>query len=325
MKKITFLLLILLFILSGCKQTDINTNTPTKDTSTVEYIDPLQFTFTSGDGEVAKQISKNSFTKPIEITYNGKIITIDTPKFTGIPVNSVYSYKKNYQFIDGYVIFDVATDDGLTYFKVDKNGKTIAINNDYKKITEGRDLDKYMGEILEAAKSISSGRLIGNNVVIEQFGEPGSYVQYLYSVDGERLSEGYDSISYFFNGLALTVKDKKVGLIDENGNEILTPSISFDTIIYPPKNKGYSLNFMFEDAFVIPIDGEFAIINIIRSSSNSKNPYKDKKLSFENLWEENFATEPIGSTNRIKELSTNKNLITESKALYDKNADIEFR
>ena len=51
---------------------------------------------------------------------------------------------------------------------------------------------------------------------------------------------------------------------------------------------------------------------------------KDKKLSFENLWEENYATEPQDSINRIKELSSNKDLISESKALFDKNLDIKF-
>ncbi len=51
---------------------------------------------------------------------------------------------------------------------------------------------------------------------------------------------------------------------------------------------------------------------------------KDKKLSFENLWEENYATEPQDSINRIKELSSNKDLISESKTLFDKNLDIKF-
>ncbi len=51
---------------------------------------------------------------------------------------------------------------------------------------------------------------------------------------------------------------------------------------------------------------------------------KDKKLSFENLWEENYATEPQDSINRTKELSPNKDLISESKKLYNKNADIKF-
>ena len=51
---------------------------------------------------------------------------------------------------------------------------------------------------------------------------------------------------------------------------------------------------------------------------------KDKNLSFENLWEENFATESQNSVNYIKELSSNKDLIYESKALFDKNLDIKF-
>ena len=51
---------------------------------------------------------------------------------------------------------------------------------------------------------------------------------------------------------------------------------------------------------------------------------KDKNLSFENLWEENYATESENSVNRIKELSSNKDLISESKALFDKNLDIKF-
>lgn len=51
---------------------------------------------------------------------------------------------------------------------------------------------------------------------------------------------------------------------------------------------------------------------------------KDKKLSLENLWEENFTTEPQDSVNHIKELSSNKALISESKTLFDKNLDIKF-
>ena len=51
---------------------------------------------------------------------------------------------------------------------------------------------------------------------------------------------------------------------------------------------------------------------------------EDKKLSFEDLWEENYATEPQDSENRIKELSPDKDLISESKRLYDNNADIKF-
>jgi hypothetical protein len=161
------------------------------------------------------------------------------------------------------VIFDVSTDDGLTYFKVDKNGKTVDVNSDYQIITDGRDGDKYISQFIQTEDN-TNGRIVGNNVKIKQFGESGSYKQYLYSEDDKRLSKGYDSISYFFGGLALVINDNKIGLIDEKGSEILAPSILFDTIIYPPKNRGYDLNFMCEDAFIISIDGEFAVINIQR-------------------------------------------------------------
>lgn len=176
---------------------------------------------------------------------------------------SVYSYKKSYQFIDGYVIFEVATDAGLTYFKVDKNGKIVFTGDDYQTIIDGTNQDKYMKEFITSTEPQES-RVVGNNVMIKQFGEPGNYVQYLYSVNGGRLSEGYDSIGYFFNGLALTIENNKIGLIDEKGTEVLTPNIEFDTILYPPKSKGFYPDFMFEDAFVLPIGGEFAIINIQR-------------------------------------------------------------
>lgn len=261
MKKIMVLVVSLVCLLTACKQSSQPSHTQSSTINNSESFS--QYSFSKGDGEVKNAVSKNSFTQPIKCTYNGKEITITPPQFTGIPVQSVYSYKSNYHFIDGYVIFDVSTDNGLMYFKVDKNGKIVSVNNDYTEITEGRESDKYMKEFA-TSQEIQGGRIVGNDIMIKQLGEPGSYVQYLYSVDGECLSDGYDSISYFFNGLALTVKDKKVGLIDEKGNEILTPSISFDTVIYPPNNNEYYLVFMFEDAFVIPFGGEFAVINIQR-------------------------------------------------------------
>lgn len=261
-----FLIIMCLFSLVACnKQTPLDGES-TKETSQTLYIDPSHFTFSVGNGEIAHAVSKNAFTKPIELTFNDEKITIDTPKFTGIPVASVYSYKKSYQFINGYVIFEVATDYGLTYFKVDKNGKIVSTSKDYQAIIADRDQDKYMKEFILPTKPVDY-RVVGNNVMIKQFGEPGDYVQYLYSVDGERLSEGYDSIGYFFNGLALTIKHNKIGLIDEKGTAVLTPNIEFDAILYPPKDKGFYLDFMFEDAFVIPINGEFAIINIQRSNN----------------------------------------------------------
>lgn len=51
---------------------------------------------------------------------------------------------------------------------------------------------------------------------------------------------------------------------------------------------------------------------------------KNKKLFFEDLWEENYASESTDNTGNIKALSTDKGLIEESKRLYKNNSDINF-
>lgn len=111
---------------------------------------------------------------------------------------------------------------------------------------------------------LPGGRSAGEGTVIIQDGTPGNYSQYLYSIQGERLSEGYDCISYFENGLALIEKDNKVGIIDNNGTVILPPTIAFDTITYPPTTREYRIAFLDNNAFLLPIGGEFAVISIQR-------------------------------------------------------------
>lgn len=51
---------------------------------------------------------------------------------------------------------------------------------------------------------------------------------------------------------------------------------------------------------------------------------KNGELSFEKLWEENYSTELQDSIDGIKELSSNNELISESKRLYEKSVDISF-
>lgn len=51
---------------------------------------------------------------------------------------------------------------------------------------------------------------------------------------------------------------------------------------------------------------------------------KNQKLFFEDLWEENYASESTDNTENIKALSTDKKLIEESKRLYKNNSDMDF-
>lgn len=82
-------------------------------------------------------------------------------------------------------------------------------------------------------------------------------------MDDEPLTDYYDTIGYFYNGLALVTKDRKVGIIDEKGNELLAPVISYDKIRYH-KDKRFYVHIMDQDAFILPIGGELAVINIKR-------------------------------------------------------------
>ncbi len=269
MKRIALLLLTVTLVLVGCRQisSDEDTSSLIDNATQMQYIDPAQFAYATGNGEVANAVSKTAFSQPIECAYNGQTLTIDTPRFTGLPVEAVYSYKKTYAFIDGYVVFDVATEDGSIFLKVDKNGNILEVGADYLALNAGRDISKYLPKTAEQQIDIEpnlKGMVIGTDVAKIQLGDEGNYVQYLYSTDGERISDGYDYISYFYNGLAMICNDKKVGLIDEKGTVVLPPSIAFDTVVYPPTGREFHPLFMFEDAFIISIGGEFAVVNIQR-------------------------------------------------------------
>ncbi len=51
---------------------------------------------------------------------------------------------------------------------------------------------------------------------------------------------------------------------------------------------------------------------------------KNKAISFETLWDENYSDNQPDDISYITETSSNKELISESKKLYDKNQDIKF-
>lgn len=48
------------------------------------------------------------------------------------------------------------------------------------------------------------------------------------------------------------------------------------------------------------------------------------KLFFKDLWEENYSTASSNSSNSIKDLSPDKELILESKAVFEENRHIGF-
>lgn len=215
--------------------------------------------------EMLNRVSKDSFTEPIEFDYNGKKITIEPPVFTGLTFNSVESYKDHYYFYDGSTVFNISSSNGSFYVEVNKDGKIIDAGTDYYAVKGDRTVTKYI-ELTTDKVDLGNGLggfVRGDDVAIVS--DDG--LSYLYSVTtGERLSSGYNKITYFYNGLALVKKDNMIGIIDDEGNELLSPCIKYDTITYPPTGREYTIAYMFEDAFVLPIGGEFAIINISREN-----------------------------------------------------------
>ena len=298
----------------------------------VAAIDPSQFLFAKSGASTIETVSKNDFNEVIVCEYEGKHIYINPPIYTGLPTESVYSYKANYRFQNGNIHMNIALEDGSRYFEVDKTGKIVSDNyqfpspapddrpsavgdaissgeNMYFYSSESKTEDGYhllglmdsagnqitapvyklsgqflngyaavmlsdsenqwsiidqTGQIIGTIPEIDSASVIGDGVVVAKTGEPGAYEQQLYRVTGEVLSDTFDFIGYFYHGLVLAIRDNKVGLIDDQGNTVLEPTIAYDKLEYLPKDKGYSIPFMEEDAFVLPIGGEFAIITIGR-------------------------------------------------------------
>ena len=323
MKKWLCLLLagILLLPLNACKNEPASPNDILTST-----LSSASYNFSNVDVNVNYTADKSAFSNPISCTYGEETITVNAPRFTGIPVNSVY-YQQNYRFSESGVTLNICTDTGKRTFLIDKNGHILS--DDYMSVTNnsqtvvpsnigarysaGNGMYVYTdgsttedGEPLYGLKN-STGKVItktqylgyhinfydgyavvkkadgtyvvidtngkeygtlpggssnGCETVVVQTGVPGTYLQFLYDIYGHCLSDGYDAISYFYDGLALIKKDNKIGIIDSHGKVILAPTIDYDIVTYPPKGRGFSVDFLDENAFLLPIGGEFAVITI---------------------------------------------------------------
>lgn len=184
---------------------------------------------------------------PATFEYNGQKITVNEPKFTDIPTDSVNSYKKQLAFENGITVFHVSLEDGWKYFAIDKDGKIAD--------------DNYSEEshIKDSAAISSRGDYAIIMTGVQMF-----YKQQLSHIKSPALSDIFDSIGFFYNGIAPVEKDGKIGFIGADCQTLLEPCIQFDDLRYPPDYKGYWCYYLCEDAIVLPIDGEFAIINITR-------------------------------------------------------------
>ncbi|MBQ9976003.1 MAG: WG repeat-containing protein [Clostridia bacterium] len=206
------------------------------------------------DSETVTLASREQ-TLPTDFVYDGERVTLNGPYFTGIPTDSTMSYRKRYAFENGLVGFEVILGKGANKcFLVDKTGTIVNFNH-------------YTDNVVSDSAVIST---YPEGLEIVQTGEPNAYEQQLFTTGGRALSEKFDSIGFFYNGLALVTRDGRVGIIDSDGKTLLSPCIAYDDLRYPPDNKGFWVRYMCEDAFVLPIDSEFAVFTLTRGETVDK-------------------------------------------------------
>ena len=237
-------LLLLSLLLGGCAAKTPD-DTPGTDSSVVRPQYDVEFTKVSTT-LILNQVDQNDCKGP----FVGKGVTVNAPIYTGIPVDAVYELEE-LQCLSGVIRFVV-------------NGTDIILDNTGA-LAEKPENRKYKADYLPDEWKTNGWR--GNGVYIEQTGEPGSYRQQLFNKSGEAISEQFDSIGYFYNGIAIIVEDYKIGLIAESGEVLLEPSIPMDTVVYDLDAKQTGISFtayMTEDTFVLPVGGELAIFTLTR-------------------------------------------------------------
>ena len=94
----------------------------------------------------------------------------------------------------------------------------------------------------------------------------GKYLDQLVDLEGNPLNEElFDHIGDFYQGLGITRRDRKLGLMDNKGNVLIEPIFPFDKTEYPGSTWKFLPQVLNEDLLLIPIDGKVGIIKITRS------------------------------------------------------------
>ncbi len=201
---------------------------------------------------------------PVTFDYNGESVTINEPIFTGIKTNSVKTYKEFFAFENGFLV--------LTALE-EKNGK---ITERYLLLNKDGEVTNTEYPSSTAVKNRVKISTYPEGVEVVQTGEVGEYKQQLYK-NGSSISESFDEIGFFNNGLALARKKNKYGIISLDGDTLVEPFIEIDDLKYPPDNRCYQVKHLTDDAFILPINGELVVFTLTRGEREE--PQKIRTLN----------------------------------------------
>ncbi len=228
--------------------------------------------------------------EPVTGSYNGQTITMRLAFTPTLDWDELWTYKETtrLRFVNGYAIVSEAQSGHEFY--IDRYGNCIGRDKNFARCKpfgeDGRALaeldggsweqDPWVyvdrsGEVLGPGEqppggSTLDGREEEGGTEVRMFGEPGAYYQQLFDDAGNLLNETkFSRIGYFYHGLALIIQDKKIGLIDNQGNIVIPPTIAYDKTVVSGSVWEYNPEFMDEDLVIAPICGKLAVLEIIRS------------------------------------------------------------
>ncbi len=277
MKKVILCVIVLIFLLLSCKEdtVDLTENVQMTDTryQNIPFVETTE-------GEFFSFASKNQHIFPITFENGNETVTVNAPIFTGIKTKNAYTYKNYFAFQESQVVIPVLTkyndqNNVTRYLLIDKEGNLIDDNFNRS---------CAVADIASISKNPST-------LDVVQIGEFGAYEQYLATTDGEVLSEKFDEIGFFYNGISIVRKGDKIGFISDEGDTLLEPSIEIDDLRYTPDyNRPFQVKYMTDDAFIVSIGGELAIITLDRAVDAeqyvvtlpfdfSKEPYAEPEIT----------------------------------------------
>ncbi len=127
------------------------------------------------------------------------------------------------------------------------------------------------GEILGKLPEACTGRAIGCNMIAVQTKENQQPKQWIYHASGQLLTDRwFDTVGYVYNGLVPVTANQTLYVVDQQGKLVENVSLVYDamTTVYgesQEKTQTYHPYIMNEDALIMPIKGQVAVVSIQRN------------------------------------------------------------
>lgn len=233
------------------------------------------------DGVATVTVNTKDGIRNLEINKAGKIVG-NTNQHNYVPKDSLqvkpadigaeyYAGDGLYAYTDGTLATEGNLPYGVEYLYGLKNEKgqvvvgvqycgipAITFRDGYAMVRKPDGTHVMLSKTGQEYGTFTGGHSNGGGTAVVTTGD----ICHLYDLEGRVISDGYDAIGFVYNGIAPVEIDNKIGFIDAYGKELLEPTIAFDRVIYGKATQEFAVTFADEDAFLLPIGGELAVITL---------------------------------------------------------------